>query len=544
MTNCTIMVKSSNQTKNKKERTGKLMCLSVLSARESKLMKRLITYIFVLGITITACESKDIDFSNNEIAEDSNNIKSIDLDTKDNVFSKAISEDLAEGCNRASFIVDLDVDGNNEAFVVEGYEDDPGIPDYDDSLKYWYVNRIYFVDEECNTTLLEDFEDSYIATSQDLLERNSQSFISINGYIGVDGIGCVYSVSEDCIKNCTPKLNKYGQKKFISDTEIVWYEEAYRSFFDYEEGSALSDLNGSGRCKLPYHMYLRDGEFYLYDAKEVTIDEVKEKAPIDIPEEIDISTAQFILRDNNELDINYYEKDKFGYEFHCAIYFLSEDKSAWYLKETIPGYMDVNLNENNWSVLNEDSAAADVDADGGNCEDKLPYQQLVESLGICKYEYPSEFNIDRNLESLLENMTIYYSNYSSEDDFSMDVEKSFIRNFCQNSWFCYDYIFDSLSTSDGLINKQQIEYIQYSFSGQYREFQSISDDYVVDVNDCSSGFVYAELQSYEVVSDGEEIVLKANFNISDNSSKEAVITLIKNEYSCFDGYSVKTFQVS
>lgn len=289
-------------------------------------MKRLITYIFVLGIIITACGRKEIDYSNNEKTEEcdnqnnslvensssesigdsddasidntfetddntstqqeSNNIKSIDLDTKDNEFSKAISEDLAEGCSRASFIVDLDVDGNNEAFVIEGYEDDPGIPDYDDSLKYWYVNRIYFVDEEYNTTLLEDYEGSYIATSQELVEGNSQSFISINGYIGVDGIGCVYSVSEDCIKNCTPKLNIYGQKKFISDTEIVWYEEAYRSFFDYEEGSILSDLNGSGRCKLPYHMYLRDGEYYLYDAKEVTYDEVNEMAQIDVSEDI------------------------------------------------------------------------------------------------------------------------------------------------------------------------------------------------------------------------------------------------------------------
>ena len=101
-------------------------------------------------------------------------------------------------------------------------------------------------------------------------------------------------------------------------------------------------------------MYLRDGEYYLYDAKEVTYDEVNEMAQIDVSEEIYISTAQFILRDNNELDINYYEKDKYGYEFHCAIYFLSEDKGAWDLKETIPGYMDVNLNENNWSVLYEE----------------------------------------------------------------------------------------------------------------------------------------------------------------------------------------------
>lgn len=192
----------------------------------------------------------------------------------------------------------------------------------------------------------------------------------------------------------------------------------------------------------------------------------------------------------------------------------------------------------------EDSAISDKDEEAEVSEDnEQPYKQLVESLGIEKYQYPEGFEVDKNLEKLLENMAISYKQYSSDDDLPVEEEKHFIHNFCQNSWFCYDYIFDSLSTSKGLINKQQIEYIQYSFSGQYREFQSIDDNYVVDINKCSSGFNYAELTTYELISEGEEIVIKAYFDISDNSSEEADITLIKNEYSCFDGYSVKSFSV-
>ena len=198
----------------------------------------------------------------------------------------------------------------------------------------------------------------------------------------------------------------------------------------------------------------------------------------------------------------------------------------------------------NTTEREEELSTSDKDEEAEASEDnKQPYEQLVESLGIEKYQYPDDFEVDQNLEKLLENMVINNKNYSSEDDFPVDDEKYFIHNFCQNSWFCYDYILDSLNTSKGLINKQQIEYIQYSFSGQYREFQSIDDDYVVDVNKCSSGFNYAELKSYDVISEGEEIVIKAYFDISDNSSEEADITLIKNEYSCFDGYSVKSFSV-
>ena len=202
------------------------------------------------------------------------------------------------------------------------------------------------------------------------------------------------------------------------------------------------------------------------------------------------------------------------------------------------------LEENEEAEETEKSEESNEPAESEELEDNMqPYEQLVKSLGISKYQYPDAFEVDTNLEKLLENMAINNKYYSSEDDLPVEDEKQFIHNFCQNSWFCYDYIFDSLSTSKGLINKQQIEYIQYSFSGQYREFQSIDDDYVVDVNKCSSGFNYAELKSYDVISEGEEIVIKAYFDISDNSSEEADITLIKNEYSCFDGYSVKSFSV-
>ncbi|MBE5910380.1 hypothetical protein [Pseudobutyrivibrio sp.] len=176
-------------------------------------------------------------------------------------------------------------------------------------------------------------------------------------------------------------------------------------------------------------------------------------------------------------------------------------------------------------------------------DNKATNLDLFADLEIEKYVYSTEFEVDNNLQLLLENMAIYYKHYNSDETMEAEDESAFIKNFCQNSWFCFDYIYESLDKSEGIINKQQIEYIQYSLSGNYVEFQSIDDDYEVDVNDCSSGFVYAELASYKVISDEEEIVIEADFNISDNSTEKANVTLVKNEYSCFDGYSVKTFDV-
>ena len=85
----------------------------------------------------------------------------------------------------------------------------------------------------------------------------------------------------------------------------------------------------------------------------ISLYEVKKIANIEFDDEIDLSTAQFILRDNNELDVNYYTKDEIDYAFNCCIYFLDEDKLNWDLSENIHGYMDVLLNENSWDVLEE-----------------------------------------------------------------------------------------------------------------------------------------------------------------------------------------------
>ncbi len=163
--------------------------------------------------------------------------------------------------------------------------------------------------------------------------------------------------------------------------------------------------------------------------------------------------------------------------------------------------------------------------------------------GIEAYNYPAEFEVDDNLESLLNNMAIYYKNYDSKQEFDENEKTRFISNFCQNSWFCFDYIYDSLEKSGGLINKKDVEYIYYSFSGNHQDFSMLDDDDEIDINNCSSGFLYAELKSYKVIASGEKIMLQADFDISNNSTERADITLIKNEYSCFDGYSVETFNV-
>lgn len=353
---------------------------------EECMKKKIILTTLILGMAVTACESKNAEalenanptlnssVENTSEREDSQEVaeadaslekeddekvseafdsKTIELDVEENDYSKAITESIEDGCKLASFVVDMDADEKSEAFVIEGYEEGPDTLDYDESIEYWYVQKLWFVDENCNVSEIEDYKGSHIATTQQILENDENSFVIINGYIGVDGIGNVYSVSDDSLKIVTPELRMYGQKKFSGSNELIWYAEDYRAFYPITDGCTPLEVGGSGRCYLPYHLKLDNGEFKLYGAKEVSVDDVKAIADIDFGEEIDLSTAQFILRDNNELDVNYFDKDKYDYNFHCAIYFINKNKDAWELSETIDGYVNLCIGENDWAVLSE-----------------------------------------------------------------------------------------------------------------------------------------------------------------------------------------------
>ncbi|SDB53660.1 hypothetical protein SAMN02910298_02746 [Pseudobutyrivibrio sp. YE44] len=168
-------------------------------------------------------------------------------------------------------------------------------------------------------------------------------------------------------------------------------------------------------------------------------------------------------------------------------------------------------------------------------------EQLVDALGIIKCDYSSKFILEGDLKNLLENMAVYYKDFNSDDELDEEAENAFIWCFCQNSWFGFDYLYDAADANGGYITSQQVEYIYYSFSGVYKKFEILGDD-KIDVDNPSSGFLYANIKSYESESKGNEIVLNALFELSDGSEEAAGIVLVKNPYSCFDGYSVKSFK--
>ncbi|RKM55911.1 hypothetical protein D6853_10225 [Butyrivibrio sp. X503] len=138
------------------------------------------------------------------------------------------------------------------------------------------------------------------------------------------------------------------------------------------------------------------------------------------------------------------------------------------------------------------------------------------------------------------------SSYSDYDNLIVSDERwqdFFLRNYIQSMFDGYDYKKKILKEQDGLMTKTQIEYINYSLTGEYAIFDSLENEKINCLESQNSPLVAYTITNYEYEEQGESIVLKADADFFKKGSKEEkkfVITAVleRNPYSCFDGYSI------
>lgn len=165
-------------------------------------------------------------------------------------------------------------------------------------------------------------------------------------------------------------------------------------------------------------------------------------------------------------------------------------------------------------------------------------------LGIDEYEYDNEFKLNDNLESAIDVM----ASYSSFNNNSVDSEKWedwFIDNFIVSMFDGYDYKKRILHEQNGIMTKTQAEYIQYSLTGKYNEIDLIDEDAVDCTENEYSPLVAYNIDDYTYEYDDDKLVLHANCNeLKKGSNHERkyllTVVLVKNPYSCFDGYSIES----
>ena len=296
----------------------------------------------------------NVEFDGTESYEETVPCEEVELSLSEQPSWAKIGIAPSAGMSFASFEIDLDKDGVTEAFVLEGYHDEPLREDYDESHEYWYASRIWSVDESGVAKEIFDLDQTHIATKQKVLASDNGAFIALNGYWSREPVGLVFGLTDNALTDAAPDTWRQGQKLFTKEGELLWNLECYCGFAPYKKGSTAMETGFSGRNILPYYLHLVDGVFRNYGAKEISLEEAKAMADLKLGGIADTESVQVILRDNNQLDINYVDRSEYDYTFYFNRYHLSEDQKSWEFDYSNFGFLNVVPGEDNtWSVLSE-----------------------------------------------------------------------------------------------------------------------------------------------------------------------------------------------
>ena len=165
-----------------------------------------------------------------------------------------------------------------------------------------------------------------------------------------------------------------------------------------------------------------------------------------------------------------------------------------------------------------------------------------EALGIQKYEYPSEFSMGDNLKTAITQLALSYDDFGKDTVNSESWKEIFIARFIQNARASFDYLDMISDESNGQISVEQLNYIQYSLTGTELDFASVAGD-SINRNDAASSLNYGWISEYSYKETSDGVIVTADFETGYDGTdsthrRKIIVELIKNPYSCFDGYSV------
>lgn len=161
----------------------------------------------------------------------------------------------------------------------------------------------------------------------------------------------------------------------------------------------------------------------------------------------------------------------------------------------------------------------------------------------------TKFELGENLAGAITEMALRYDEFDMTAMENENYPEIFISAYCQNSRFTFDYLADLMEKGDGILSKEQVEYIQYSLTGEQIDFTGYVDENGIDIYESTSGLGLGQIVSYENIVNEKEVNLVVTFefrNIHDIESErptkvyELTVVLEENEDSCFDGYSIKS----
>ena len=167
------------------------------------------------------------------------------------------------------------------------------------------------------------------------------------------------------------------------------------------------------------------------------------------------------------------------------------------------------------------------------------------AMGIEEYSYPKEFILEEDIKAAIEQVAL-------EEEFdatAIDLEKwkrNFINYFIKSDFDGYEYKKINMKANDGFLDRKQIEYINYSLTGELISFDDIDDKINCRENVYSQRMGYC-ITDYQYEMDGGAVIVIADadcYGKGDSTSRKYHLTvrLVPNKYSCFNGYSIEKLE--
>lgn len=162
--------------------------------------------------------------------------------------------------------------------------------------------------------------------------------------------------------------------------------------------------------------------------------------------------------------------------------------------------------------------------------------------GMQEYEYPSEFSMGDNLKTAVTQLALCYDNFDKDFVCREEWKEIFVSRFIQNTRSSFDYLDMVSDKNNGKISADELNYIQYSLTGVELDFSPFAGD-GLDRYDAASPLNYGSITGYDYEYTNQGVIVTADFEVGYDGTasaqeREITVELVKNPYSCFDGYSV------
>ena len=163
------------------------------------------------------------------------------------------------------------------------------------------------------------------------------------------------------------------------------------------------------------------------------------------------------------------------------------------------------------------------------------------------YEYTDEFELKGSIKGAIEQLAIWYGkDFEAEEAVKEGSWKDFvIGTYVQGNWDGYDYIKNIEYQQEGVVTKEQLEYIQYSLTGIKVDFESVGENDTINCLENIGSSYYGRINEYTAQSNGDKVNICAEFEMGPSNGSNLrtynlTVMLQKNPDSCFDGYSIKS----